>query len=119
MTLLCHRSWRSQRPIGAQDLFEQGRDGWKRAANGRQGLIVLPAPAEAPIEGDELFGHGDLDGRVLFLDLVLLPLRVDDIEEVRQTAPVALVRERDRALTGDERIAELREAVFLPGIAAP
>ena len=58
----------------------------QRPPDRREDLIILPAAAQRFVQAHEISSRALLRQNVLLLDLVFLPLRVDDVERIRQTA---------------------------------
>src|ERR1700733_648726 len=102
---------RRSRGRAGQRAPEGGDDGRLRPADRRHGLIVLPPASEALVELHELLALGYLSLRVLLLQIVELPLGIDDVQKIRQSAVVPRGRQIDGALArhhGSTQILETR-----------
>ena len=79
----------------------------------RERLILLPPSAQRLVEHHELRGGVLLRRDILLLNLVFLPLRVDDIERVGQSAVEPFGGKRHRAPGRCEGFAQIAQALLL------
>src|SRR6202163_1148875 len=96
-----------QQPVKAS---HHGRFG---AADGRDILVLLPAAAERVTQIDERIGGALLSGGVFIFKAVLLTLGVHDVQEIGQSALVALLSQTDCALARHHRIGKIVQALLL------
>jgi hypothetical protein len=75
--------------------------------------MAFLATPEAFIELHELFAHRDLRGGVLFLQIVELALRVDDVEKIGEAAIESSARQINGALPRQHRRAQFLHALLL------
>jgi hypothetical protein len=69
-----------------QEASKGGRYRRQRPADRREDLIILPAGTQRFVERHELIRRALLGEHVFLLNQILLPLRIDDVERIRQSA---------------------------------
>src|SRR5260370_14860402 len=80
------------------------------------GSGYFPATAQRLVQSDQVRGHRDLTLREQIFAVVKLSLSVEDRQKVRETRPIALLRQLNRGLASGDGVLKMVAPLLLEGV---